>query len=111
MGWRAGFPDSNAVVFENERSELVIYLDDGTPRLSQAVSFFADAAGSGKPTRPTFIVDALTGEIVFEYEGGSAFVVGALFCAQDTLVGDAFQQAKLPFRRATTLFSGGLRRL
>jgi hypothetical protein len=65
----ADFPDTDEVIFKNEQSELVIYLDDGTPLLSQAVSFFADAVGGGKPTRPTFIVDALTGEIVFEYEG------------------------------------------
>jgi hypothetical protein len=63
------FPDTDEVIFKNEQSELVIYLDDGTPLLSQAVSFFADTVGGGKPTRPTFIVDALTGEIVFEYEG------------------------------------------
>lgn len=66
---RAGFSNTDEVVFKNERSELVIYLDDGAPRLSQAVSFFADAVGGGSPTRPTFIVDALTGDVLFEYEG------------------------------------------
>ena len=42
----ADFPDTDEVVFKNERSELVIYLDDDTPLLSQAVSFFADAVGA-----------------------------------------------------------------
>jgi Zn-dependent metalloprotease len=66
---RASFPNADDVVFKNERSELVIYLDDGVPRLSQSVSFFADSIGGGNPTRPTFIVDALTGDVLFEYEG------------------------------------------
>ena len=63
------FSDKDQVIFKNEQSELVIYLDNGTPRLSQAVSFFADTADGGKPTRPTFIVDAETSEILFEFEG------------------------------------------
>lgn len=57
------------VVFDNEQSELVIYLDNGVPRLGQAVSFFADSESGGQPTRPTFIVDALSGEVLLEYEG------------------------------------------
>jgi Zn-dependent metalloprotease len=56
-------------VFERESAELVIYLHDGTPRLSWAVSFFADVPGGGEPTRPTVLLDATTGEVIFEYEG------------------------------------------
>lgn len=55
--------------FANERSELVIYVDDGTPILSYAVSFFADSENGGTPTRPTYIIDAITGDILLEYEG------------------------------------------
>jgi Zn-dependent metalloprotease len=63
------FSAKEKVLFDNEQSELVIYLDDAIPRLSQAVSFFADTETGGQPTRPTFIVDALTGKILLEYEG------------------------------------------
>jgi len=62
--------------FSNESSELVIYLDDRQPKLSYAVSFFADAPSGGHPTRPTFIVDAHTGQIIFEYEGLTHVEVG-----------------------------------
>jgi vibriolysin len=55
--------------FSNETSELVIYLDGNTPTLSYAVSFFADAPEGGHPTRPTFLVDAHSGQVLFEYEG------------------------------------------
>jgi len=55
--------------FSNESSELVVYLDDRIPRLSYAVNFFADAPSGGHPTRPTFLIDAHTGQILFEYEG------------------------------------------
>lgn len=66
---RADLAGADEPVWANEKSELVIYLDNGTPRLSYAVSFFADTPSGGQPTRPTFIVDALSGELVFEYEG------------------------------------------
>ncbi|MGI9258049.1 MAG: M4 family metallopeptidase, partial [Gammaproteobacteria bacterium] len=58
-----------APVYENESSELVIYMDGELPLLSYAVSFFADIVGGGEPSRPTFIVDAHTGLVLFEYEG------------------------------------------
>jgi hypothetical protein len=56
--------------------ELVIYLDNGTPMLCYAVSFFADVDGGGEPTRPTMLLDAVTGEVVFEYEGLTHVEVG-----------------------------------
>ncbi len=55
--------------FRNEFTELVIYLDGDKPMLSYAVSFFADTPAGGHPTRPTFLVDAHSGQIIFEYEG------------------------------------------
>jgi Zn-dependent metalloprotease len=48
---------------------LVIFVHAGKARLIYAVSFFADVAGEGHPTRPIFIVDAQTGEVLYEYEG------------------------------------------
>ncbi len=62
--------------FERESAELVIYVHDGTPRLSWAVSFFADVPGGGEPTRPTVLVDAMSGEVIFEYEGLAHAEVG-----------------------------------
>jgi len=65
-----GKPNNNApLLFRNESSELVIFLDGGKPKLSYAVSFFADSREGGQPTRPTFLVDAHDGTILFEYEG------------------------------------------
>lgn len=55
--------------FSNQSSGLVIYLNDDIPTLAYAVSFFADTDEGGDPTRPTLIVDAHNGQILFEYEG------------------------------------------
>jgi vibriolysin len=69
----AGSP--SVPVFKNENEELVIYVgDDGSSALSYAISFFADV--DGEPTRPTFLVDAVSGEILFEYEGLTHLEVG-----------------------------------
>jgi len=58
-----------APIYENESTELVIYLDGELPLLGYAVSFFVDTVGGGEPSRPTSIVDAHTGQVLFEYEG------------------------------------------
>jgi len=60
---------SKVAQFSNESVELVVYLHSDKPVLSYAVSFFADVDGGGEPTRPTFLVDATTGDVLFEYEG------------------------------------------
>jgi Zn-dependent metalloprotease len=58
------------LIFENEVSEKVIYVgEDGRARLCFHVSFFADAAEGGSPSRPVILVDAVTEEIVLEFEG------------------------------------------
>ena len=57
------------LLFQDESSDLVIYLDGKTAKLAFAVRFFADTFEGGQPTRPTFLVDANSGEILFEYEG------------------------------------------
>ena len=44
--------------------------------MSYAVSFFADSAEGGYPTRPTFLVDANSGEVLFQYEGLTHATVG-----------------------------------
>lgn len=61
--------NNGRLLFRNESSELVIFLNAGKPKLSYAVSFFADSKSGGHPTRPTFLVDAHDGTILFEYEG------------------------------------------
>lgn len=67
---------STKPTFEYENTELVIYLKDGAPKLSYAVSFFADVPNGGEPTRPTILLDAITGEVLFEYEGLTHAEVG-----------------------------------
>jgi len=73
---RVGPRLSTNPIYENESVELVIYLNNGIPRLSYAVSFFADVDGGGEPTRPTMLLDAITGEVLFEYEGLTHAEVG-----------------------------------
>ncbi len=56
--------------FKNETSRLVIYTDESNQaRLAYFVSFFADIAGGGKPTRPHFLIDAKTKETLKQWEG------------------------------------------
>jgi Zn-dependent metalloprotease len=67
---------SKQPVFENEAVELVIYLHGDLPRLSYAVSVFADIDGGGEPTRPTLLIDAVSGEVLLEFEGLTHAEVG-----------------------------------
>ena len=62
--------------FRNEITELVIYLDGNRPTLAYAATLFADAPEGGHPTRPTFLIDARSGQILFEYEGLTHDAVG-----------------------------------
>jgi Zn-dependent metalloprotease len=62
--------DRANVFYENEDSELVIFVDDNSKaHLSYAVTFFADTEEGGNPTRPTYILDATTKEVIFQFEG------------------------------------------
>ena len=63
------YSQAKGVSFKNETSELVVYLDNKVPKLSYSVSFFADAEAGGQPTRPYFIVDAISGAVLYQYEG------------------------------------------
>jgi Zn-dependent metalloprotease len=57
-------------VYENESSELVVYITErNEAKLAYAVSYFSDAERGGSPTRPTYIMDANSGEILFQFEG------------------------------------------
>ncbi len=62
--------------FASESSELVVYLNDLRPQLAYAVSFFVDTAEGGTPMRPTYIVDAQTGDIIREFDGLTTNLVG-----------------------------------
>jgi Zn-dependent metalloprotease len=61
--------------FENESSDLVIYLQGGNPVLAYAVTFFADTE-AGEPTRPMFLIDAQDGHILTQFEGLTTNLVG-----------------------------------
>lgn len=70
------FADAENVFFENEKSELVIFVDDDNiARLAYAVSFFMETT-TGNPSRPFFIVDAHDKTIVREWEGLTGADVG-----------------------------------
>jgi vibriolysin len=62
-------PDAGTLVFSNETSELVIFIQSRRAALAYVVSFYADSHDGGHPTRPTFLVDAHSGTVLYEYEG------------------------------------------
>ena len=67
IGKRAGLGSRTQV--ENQTSELMVYIDDNDrAHRAYVVSYFADKAGGGAPTRPVVIVDADTGRILHQYE-------------------------------------------
>ncbi len=65
------------MIFENEKSELMLYMDDnGDSSFVYSVSFFADTKEGGHPTRPFFLIDATSGEILKQWEGLTHSLVG-----------------------------------
>jgi len=56
-------------LYENELSELVIFVDaENQAHLCYHVSFFADVEQGGQPTRPSYFVNAETGDVVYKFE-------------------------------------------
>ena len=63
--------------FRNEKSKLVIYIDESNKaHLVYYVSFFADVADGGKPTRPYFLINAKTKKVLKQWEGLTHAEVG-----------------------------------
>lgn len=55
---------------DDQALNKVVYIDEyDNAHLAYELRFFADAAAGGAPTRPTYIVDANDGQILFDYEG------------------------------------------
>jgi Zn-dependent metalloprotease len=56
---------------ENDSVRLMVYVrpSDKKAFLSYEVTFFAVDKAAGKPTRPFFLIDAKTGEVLYRYEG------------------------------------------
>jgi Zn-dependent metalloprotease len=72
LGNRVGFMRT-----ENEKSEAVVYVDDnGRAHRAFVVSYFADTAGGGSPTRPFVIVDANNGRVLKQWDGLTHALVG-----------------------------------
>jgi len=72
MGVRAA-----ALVTRNEKSEQMIFIDDnGRAHLAYVVSYFADAAQGGSPTRPFVIVDANSGRVLKQWDNLQHALVG-----------------------------------
>src|SRR5690606_36106918 len=58
-----------AMRVEREESRQMVYIDDnGRAHLAYVVTFFADSASGGSPTRPVVIIDANSGRILKQYE-------------------------------------------
>jgi len=66
-----------AMVTRNEKSDLMIYVDDaGHAHKAYVVNFFADNSLGNKPTRPYVIVDADSGKVLKKWEGLTTALIG-----------------------------------
>ena len=62
---------------ENEKSELMVWVDDNDrAHLVYVVSYFADFAQGGAPSRPFVIVDANNGRVLKQWDGLTHALVG-----------------------------------
>jgi len=65
LGNRVGFMRT-----ENEKSEQFVFVDDNDrAHLAYVVSFYADTARGGSPTRPFVIIDANSGRVLKQWDG------------------------------------------
>jgi vibriolysin len=72
LGNRVGFMRTSG-----ETAKLMIYIDDsGRASKAYVVSFFADTANTGSPTRPNVIVDANTGRVLKQWDNLQHALVG-----------------------------------
>ena len=72
LGNRVGF-----MRVENAKSELNIFVDDNDrAHLAYVVSYFADTAAGGSPTRPFVIIDARSGRVLKQWDGLTHALVG-----------------------------------
>ncbi|MEQ1512554.1 MAG: M4 family metallopeptidase [Lysobacteraceae bacterium] len=72
LGNRLGFMRTSA-----EKSDLMIHIDDnGRARKAYVVSYFADTARGGAPTRPTVIIDAENGQVLQKLENLQHALIG-----------------------------------
>ena len=66
-----------SMVIERETNQQMIFVDgNDVAHLSYVVSFFADSAKGGTPTRPFVIIDALDGSVLKQWEGLAHAAVG-----------------------------------
>ncbi len=66
-----------SLIFKNELAESVIYIDQkNIARRAVNIHFFADLPEGGAPTRPHYIVDSATGEVLEHWEGLTTEQVG-----------------------------------
>ncbi len=72
LGSRAG-----SMLVQREDARQMIYIgDDNRARMAYVVSFFADTANGGSPTRPFIIMDAASGKILKQWEGLTHAAIG-----------------------------------
>ena len=66
-----------SMLTQREVARQMIYIgDDNRARMSYVVSFFADTAQGGHPTRPFVIIDAASGKVIKKWEGLETAAVG-----------------------------------
>ena len=64
-------------VASNESNRQMIFVDDDRrAHMTYVVSYFADAAGGGSPTRPVVIIDANSGRVLKQWDALAHALVG-----------------------------------
>jgi len=77
LGNAAAATKAGAMQVEREDARQMIFIDDdGNAHMSYVVSFFADTAKGGAPTRPFVIVDARSGAILKQWDGLTNALIG-----------------------------------
>lgn len=70
-------PSTVSYTFQNEQSELTIFINEkGNPHLAYYVNFYAEPMSGGEPTRPFMLIDATTRQIIKQWEGLTHEAVG-----------------------------------
>jgi Zn-dependent metalloprotease len=71
-----GASQSSMQVQRDSARRMIFIGDDNRAHMAYVVSFFADRAGGGAPTRPFVIVDAGSGKVLKQWEGLTTDLIG-----------------------------------
>jgi Zn-dependent metalloprotease/PKD repeat protein len=77
LGTTAGLGSKQNLRVERQDAKLSIFVDaKGKPHVAYVVTFFADAANGGSPTRPVVVLDAHSGKVLMQFDNLQHALVG-----------------------------------